>query len=142
MMIIRNEGKYYSPHFARGYYYEDSDFYEDLVFEPKFIPTTVSDETWSILKEGMLGVIEQERGTGRISRIEGLLIRGKTGTAENPHGDDHSWFTGYVEDEINPLAFVVIVENAGGGSTVAAPIAKALIKKYYDSLLSEFAMEF
>ena len=79
---------------------------------------------------------------GRISKIEGLSIRGKTGTAENPHGDDHSWFTGYVEDEINPLAFVVIVENAGGGSTVAAPIAKALIKKYYDSVLSEFAVNF
>lgn len=142
MMIIRNEGSYYSPHFARGYYYEDSDFYEDLVFKAKQIPKAVSDETWSILKEGMLGVIEQERGTGRISKIEGLSIRGKTGTAENPHGDDHSWFTGYVEDEINPLAFVVIVENAGGGSTVAAPIAKALIKKYYDSVISEFAVNF
>ena len=142
MMIIRNEGTYYSPHFARGYYYEDSDFYEDLEFEPKHIARAISDETWSILKEGMLGVIEQERGTGRISRIEGLSIYGKTGTAENPHGDDHSWFIGYVEDEINPLAFVVIVENGGGGSTVAAPIAKSLIKKYYDSLLSDFAMEF
>lgn len=142
MMIIRNEGTYYSPHFARGYYYEDSDFYEDLEFEPKHIARPISDETWSILKEGMLGVIEQERGTGRISRIEGLSIYGKTGTAENPHGDDHSWFTGYVEDEINPLAFVVIVENGGGGSTIAAPIAKSLIKKYYDSLLSDFVMEF
>lgn len=142
MMIIRNEGKYFTPHFARGYYYEESAFYENLTFKEKNISTDISAETWSILKQGMLGVMEQEKGTGRFSKIEGLSIFGKTGTAQNPHGDDHAWFTGYVEDETHPLAFVIVVENGGSGSVGAAPLAKVLIKKYYDSLASDFAMDF
>ncbi|MCH7818810.1 MAG: penicillin-binding protein 2 [Candidatus Marinimicrobia bacterium] len=139
MMIIRNEGIYYKPHVARKYYYPGAQFYDHVEVAKLEIAVSISDTTWSVLKAGMKKVIEDDKGTGRIARIPGLDIYAKTGTAQNPHGDDHAWFVGYVEDELNPLVFVIIIENGGAGSTTAGPIGKALIMKYYQTLSSEFA---
>ena len=88
---------------------------------------------------GMKKVIEADKGTGRIARLPGFEIYAKTGTAQNPHGDDHAWFVGYVEDADNPLVFVIIIENGGAGSSTAGPIGKAMIQKYYQTLSSDFA---
>lgn len=68
------------------------------------------------------------QGTGRAADIEGLSVAGKTGTAQNPHGDDHSWFIGFAPS-VNPrIAFAVIVENGGYGSRAAVPVAAELLK--------------
>lgn len=139
MMIIRNEGIYHKPHIARRYFYPSAQVYEDIEGTTSKIAVTVSDTTWSVLKAGMKKVIEDDNGTGRIARIPELDIYAKTGTAQNPHGDDHSWFAGYVEDALKPLVFVIIIENGGAGSSTAGPIGKALIMKYYQTLSSEFA---
>ena len=139
MMIIRNEGIFHKPHIARKYFYPSAQIYENVKIMTSEIAVTVSDTTWSVLKAGMKKVIEDDKGTGRIARIPELDIYAKTGTAQNPHGDDHSWFAGYVEDALNPLVFVIIIENGGAGSTTAGPIGKALIMKYYQTLSLEFA---
>jgi penicillin-binding protein 2 len=69
-------------------------------------------------------------GTATNIRLPDIKIAGKTGTAQNPHGDDHSIFIGFAPYENPKIAVAVVVENAGYGSTVAAPIARDVIKAY------------
>ena len=59
-----------------------------------------------------------------------LKICGKTGTAQNPHGDDHSIFIGFAPKKNPKIAIAVYVENGGWGSDLAAPIASLAIEKY------------
>jgi peptidoglycan glycosyltransferase len=66
-------------------------------------------------------------GTGRGIETPGLAIAGKTGTAENPFGAPHSWFIGFAPADRPALAFAVLVEHGGYGSTEAAPIARDLL---------------
>ena len=75
----------------------------------------------------MVSVVEQ--GTGRLAKNKGVKVAGKTGTAENPHGKDHSWFIGFAPAEDPQIAIAIIVENAGAGSVVAAPIAAEIFEK-------------
>jgi penicillin-binding protein 2 len=58
-------------------------------------------------------------------------VAGKTGTAENPHGDDHAWFVAYAPAEEPVVAVAVIVENSGHGGSIAAPIVGALLRHYF-----------
>nr|MBP7219168.1 penicillin-binding protein 2 [Paludibacteraceae bacterium] len=78
--------------------------------------------------DGMLMAVEQ--GTGRVGRIEGIEICGKTGTAQNPHGKDHSIFMAFAPKENPKIAIAVYVENSGFGATWAVPIASLMIEKY------------
>lgn len=81
-------------------------------------------------------VVSDPHGTAHGSMIPGIPFAGKTGTAQNPAGDDHSWFTCYAPAHDPKLAVAVIVENAGHGSTVAAPMASALVQHYLSSATS------
>lgn len=69
-------------------------------------------------------------GTGRIAQLDSLSICAKTGTAENPHGKDHSIFIAFAPMNNPKIAIAVYVENAGFGATWAAPIASLMIEKY------------
>ena len=82
------------------------------------------------VKKGMQSVFEGEHGTARMSKIPGITVGGKTGTAENPHGLDHSIFMAFAPVDNPQIAIAVVVENAGFGSTWAAPIASLMIEKY------------
>jgi penicillin-binding protein 2 len=88
----------------------------------------VSPMTWSAMKHSLLAVVEH--GTGRQAQVGGLRVAGKTGTAQNPHGDDHAWFVGFAPYEQPRIAVAAIVENAGHGGSVAAPIVKKVIETY------------
>ena len=68
--------------------------------------------------------------TARNARIEGIRVCGKTGTAENPHGNDHSIFIAFAPKDDPKIAIAVYVENQGFGTTYAAPIASLMIEKY------------
>ena len=67
------------------------------------------------------------KGTGRAAQVSGVRVTGKTGTAENAHGEDHAWFIGSAQLRNRKIAFAIIVENGGSGGTVAAPIARKII---------------
>lgn len=69
-------------------------------------------------------------GTGQAARADGVRVAGKTGTAENPGGEDHAWFVGTAAQGARRLAFAVLVENGGGGGRAAAPVARALIEQW------------
>jgi penicillin-binding protein 2 len=68
--------------------------------------------------------------TARHISIPDITICGKTGTAQNPHGDDHSVFIAFAPKDNPKIAIAVYVENAGYGSTMAAPVASLMIEKY------------
>ena len=71
-----------------------------------------------------------EAGTGTGAKIEGVEMAGKTGTAQNPHGEDHSIFI-LIAPINNPKIVVsVVVENGGWGATWAVPIASLIVEKY------------
>ena len=86
----------------------------------------------SLLKKATIGVVENPKGTAHWIKLPDIVIGGKTGTAQNPHGEDHSLFVGYAPAEKPEIVVFVVVENAGHGSTVAAPIAARIIKRYIE----------
>lgn len=89
---------------------------------------SVDTPFYNVVIDGMQDVIE--RGTGRVAIIPGITICGKTGTAQNPHGKDHSVFFAFAPRENPKIAIAVFVENAGFGATWAAPIASLMIEQY------------
>lgn len=89
-------------------------------------------ETIAILRKGMWGVVNAEKGTGRLARVPGIEAAGKTGTAQNPHGEDHAWFVAFAPYEKPQICIVVFIENGGMGGSVAAPIAGRIIQNYFN----------
>jgi len=126
--IIANRGYYYIPHIVRNH----SDPEEDAKFKEKhycavdsihFKP--VIDGMWMAVNAG-----PWEGGTAWVAHVDGLNICGKTGTAENPHGDTHSVFICFAPRENPVIAIAVYMENAGFGGTWAAPVASLIAEKY------------
>jgi penicillin-binding protein 2 len=89
-----------------------------------------SPSTLNILKEAMVGVVNDPDGTGILAKLPDIQVAGKTGTAQNPHGEDHAWFVGYAPASDPQIVVVVLVENVGHGGTFAAPVAKRIIERY------------
>ena len=75
------------------------------------------------------------------ARLKDIIICGKTGTAQNPHGEDHSIFVAFAPKENPQIAIAVYVENAGFGSSYAAPIASLLIEKYLTDTITRTWIE-
>ena len=110
--------------------------------QPHFIQSTainsilvenISKRTWNKLNNLLNRIVNNKKGTGKLANphIEGLKVAGKTGTAQNPHGEPHAWFIGYaVKDDIK-RSFVVLLENAGHGGDEAAPIVREILSYIY-----------
>jgi penicillin-binding protein 2 len=108
-------------------------------------------ENLMIIGEGLYGVVNELRGTGRVARIRGVTIAGKTGTAqvirlredmteeeETPYEyRDHAWFVAYAPVEDPLISVVVLVEHGGHGASAAAPLAKKVMEKYLNILKKE-----
>ena len=90
----------------------------------------ISPKVMALIREGMRRCVESPAGTGSLARIPGIVVAGKTGTAENPHGEDHAWFVGFAPFDHPKIAVACIVENAGYGGTKAAPICGQVMERY------------
>jgi penicillin-binding protein 2 len=90
----------------------------------------LNDDVMRMIREGMRRVVQEPGGTGGLARISGVVSGGKTGTAQNPHGKDHAWYVGFAPFEEPKIAIAVMLENAGFGGTIAAPIAGMVMEKY------------
>lgn len=129
-MIIANEGRYYPLHLFN--YDEDPiDGTKKWAVVDSARVAGISRKTFMLLKEGMFRVCHGEQGTGRAAVYRGITVAGKSGTAQNPHGEAHAWFFGYAPTNNPKIAFCILVENGGSGGKVAAPIAREIIKKYF-----------
>ena len=80
-------------------------------------------------------------GTGWRANVPGLSVCGKTGTAQNPHGEDHSVFIAFAPKDNPKIAIAVYIENAGGGGRWAAPVAGLMIEKYLTDTVKNANME-
>lgn len=123
---IANKGHFYTPHVVK-------EIENDTIpsrFEERH-HTGIDPIHFDPVIEGMEQAIWSETGsTARIARIPGISISGKTGTAQNPHGENHSIFVAFAPKENPQIAIAVYVENAGYGSAFAAPIASLMVEKY------------
>ncbi len=95
------------------------------------IKAVCSPPTQRILRAALRDVVAEQEGTGGLARVAGVTVAGKTGTAENAGGDDHAWFVAYAPSEKPDLAVALIVENAGHGGEIAAPIVGELLSIYF-----------
>ncbi len=91
---------------------------------------SIKKKDFELVKKGMRLVVK--KGTARASHIKELPYAGKTGTAQNPHGEPHSWFAGFAPYPNPEISFVILIENGGEGSEAAAPIAKKIVEKYFN----------
>ncbi len=123
---IANNGTWHQPHLVNGYRDARSRAYVPLSYDERKLP--ISQRTFDVVKQGMQGVVLQ--GTGTLAKVPGVTVAGKTGTAQNPHGQDHAWFVCFAPVEQPKIAITVLVENAGFGGSVSAPIARELINYY------------
>lgn len=89
-----------------------------------------SASTLATLQEAARLVVQGSRGTARRLNDPTTPMSGKTGTAQNPHGKEHSWFVGYAPSDNPRIAVAALVENAGHGSEFAAPICYQIAKAY------------
>ena len=89
---------------------------------------------WRPVKEAMERVVAA--GTGAAARVPGVRVAGKTGTAQNPHGQDHALFVCYAPVDSPRVAMAIVIENAGHGGSVCAPRAGAMLRRLFlpDSL--------
>jgi len=125
---LAEDGKLYKPHLVK----------EVITPDGRVIPTQpevtrslpFSPNTLNVLQQAMIGVVNDPHGTGVLAQIPDVMVAGKTGTAQNPHGEDHAWFVGYAPAYHPQIVVAVLIENIGHGGTFAAPVAKKIIEKY------------
>ena len=114
---IANKGYYITPHFNRN----DS-------MKSNIYTTLVDSAYFDVVHRGMARVMSD--GTGRWYNIPELQMCGKTGTVQNPHGEDHALFIGFAPKDNPQIAVAVAVENAGFGATWACPMATLIMEQY------------
>jgi penicillin-binding protein 2 len=124
---IANKGYYITPHVLKSI--RDVDTIDQRFTEKHF--ADIDPSYFAIAIDGMdLAVNGGEGSTAGRAKIEGIIVCGKTGTAENPHGEDHSIFVAFAPRENPKIAIAVYIENGGFGGTWAAPVASLMIEKY------------
>ena len=127
-VILCNKGYYYKPHIVKTLPKEFSD--KKMPYLVKRF-ADIDTSYYKPIIEGMYKAVNgKDGGTARIARMNNIDICGKTGTAQNPHGDNHSIFIAFAPKKNPQIAISVYVENAGAGASWAAPIASLMIEKY------------
>lgn len=126
MAIIANKGYYIRPHLVKAIG-KDREIKKEYT-EKHYVG--IDAKHFEPVIDGMQDAVNAPWGTAVGSRIENIVMCGKTGTVQNPRGKNHSVFIGFAPRDNPKIAIAVIVENAGFGSTFAAPIASYITEKY------------
>lgn len=127
-MVLANKGELFRPHAVSAVRDKVTGATVPVPVEKRTI--RLSELTWHTVREGMRRVVMEPGGTASLARIRGIEVAGKTGTAENPHGKDHSWFIGFAPFDEPRIAIAVLVENVGYGGSYAAPIAGLCMEQF------------
>jgi penicillin-binding protein 2 len=132
---IANRGYFYTPHIVKS-------VGEDHVIDERFTMKHQIDIDPANFEEIVQGMEEAvSSGTAASVKLKDIIICGKTGTAQNPHGANHSVFIAFAPKDNPKIAIAVFVENAGFGATYAAPVASLMIEKYLKGKISNKALE-
>ncbi len=126
---VANGGTIFQPHLLKEIHSSVAE--RVVVREPRIegqLP--ISDSRLLVIKKALRAVVHDPEGTGNLAAIPGVQVAGKTGTAQNPHGEDHAWFVGFAPFDDPQIAVAVLVEHGGHGGTAAAPIAGKIMKAY------------
>ncbi|HEX2976848.1 MAG TPA: penicillin-binding protein 2 [Bacteroidales bacterium] len=132
---IANRGYYFTPHIVKGIGVERK-------IDPKFTTRhniDIDAKNFEPIIEGMEAAVVS--GTSIPAAIKDVIVCGKTGTAQNPHGKNHSVFIAFAPKDDPKIAIAVLVENAGFGATYACPIAGLLMEKYIKGEVTSKAKE-
>ena len=132
---IANKGYYYTPHIVKGIgdKKKPRDEYKIKHY------TKVEPQYFEPIIDGMQGAVDH--GTSTSAKLKDIIVCGKTGTAQNPHGKDHSVFVAFAPRDNPKIAVAVLVENGGWGATWAVPIGGLMIEKYLRDSISKPDME-
>lgn len=131
---LGNGGTLPSPHFVRKMVHPQT----GTIRRPQTPPSEhipIDSAHFNTVQQGMRRVMT--KGTGQWVQIPGIPSAGKTGTAQNPHGEDHSLFIMFAPYEDPEIAVAVAVENAGYGATAAAPIASLMAEEYLKGKIAD-----
>jgi penicillin-binding protein 2 len=129
---IANRGYYITPHLVKAI--QDTDrTIKELEYEKHTTP--INQLHYQTVIEGMQAVIEETRLSLSV-KLDSIIICGKTGTVQNPHGADNSAFVAFAPRDNPKIAIAVYIENAGFGATYAAPIAGLVIEKYLNDSIT------
>ncbi len=121
---IANHGYYYRPHLIKAI--GDKPITKAEYTQRNYVG--IDSQYFEPVIDGMQRVVDN--GTAAAARIPGIVMCGKTGTAQNPHGKSNSIFVAFAPRDHPKIAIAVIVENAGYGAAYAAPIASYIVEKY------------
>jgi penicillin-binding protein 2 len=121
---IANRGYYFTPHIVKSV---GATHAIDSRFTTKHDIHIDAPNFESIIL-GMEAAVN--RGTSTVAAMKDIIVCGKTGTAQNPHGKNHSVFIAFAPKDNPKIAIAVYIENAGFGATYAAPVASLMIEKY------------
>ncbi len=124
---IANRGWYYTPHIIKAIGNDENDTLLKR-FKEKHYTLVTDTNAFANVVQGMSDAVQS--GTAAALKIKGVDFCAKTGTAENPHGKDHSVFVAFAPKYKPKIAIAVLVENAGFGATWAGPIATLMMEKY------------
>ncbi len=136
---IANRGYYYTPHIIKG----SPDTLINIDYTKKH-HTLVDPVHFEEVIEGMFLAVNSPPGSGATASrvaVPGLDICGKTGTAQNPHGKDHSVFICFAPRNNPKIAVAAYIENGGFGATWAAPIASLIVEMYMKRKVERTDME-
>lgn len=125
---IANNGYKVRPHLVNRIVFDDG---TQSIIEPEISKVSwVKDEHLKIVQEGMRKAVTE--GSGRFfANLRDVEVAGKTGTSQNPHGQNHGWFVSYAPYDEPEIAIAVLMERSGFGSTSAAPMAALLMEQYF-----------
>jgi len=129
---IANRGYYITPHIVSNIEGQPIKEFDEEIRRHE---SGVSAENFEEIVNAMQKVVD--KGTGTMAKVPEIEVCGKTGTVENPHGDDHSTFIAFAPREDPQIAISVYVENGYWGSRWAAPIAGLMIEKYLTDSISD-----
>ena len=124
---VANRGKLMRPYLVQKIAYSDGEVLKETT--PEVINEEVMSEyTARVITEGMINCINGSNGTGKRAAVRGITVAGKTGTAQNPSGADHTWFIGFAPADNPQIAICVMRENSGGsGGGMCGSVASSMI---------------
>ena len=140
---LANGGTLYQPQVVRSIETSDGTVVQE--FPPRVRRVIPMDpDQLSIVKDALIGVVRERKGTAHNESIKGVDIAGKTGTAQVTHvtprgvdkekvwyfNRDHAWFAGYAPSHSPEIAIAVLIEHGGGGGKYAAPVAMKVVRDW------------